>query len=401
MTSALTLDSVPLRVPGVLEEELDGELVLWHDGAMHRLDPVGAVVWRSLDGRGSLTEVAGELASAFGASRSDVEEQVLTLCRGLARAGLFGDAREHPPVPADEPAVGPGPRPGPFAPLRQMPWAHTTGTFYGLAYSFAIRSTDARVGRYLERVLGSLAGGGGPAHVYSIVRTPEQPAYAVYLDDLDLVVVPSAERVIRHVLWHINTEVIRRSGHHLLVHAAGAVLDGRAVVMPGPMNAGKTTLVAGLVADGFGYLTDELVALDLRTGLVDPYPRPLNLSEGSWPVLPELRPADWQTGNDLAPRQWHVDLGSARPGALAAPTPPHFVVAPRFEPGRAAELEPISRGAALELLVAEAMNLHRHGSAAFQTLVAMVRGCVCARLRSDNLPAAVRLVRDLAKNHTG
>ena len=405
MRDDLTLESVPCPVASVLEEELDGELLLWHDGAMHRLDPVGAVVWRSLDGTGSLADVAADLASGFTVARADVERDLLALCARLARAGLLGDQPERPPLAPDEPTVGPGLRPGP-APLEHMAWAHTAGPFRGLAYEFAIRSTDAAIGRYLSRALGSLAlAGRGAAtgasrHVYSVIERPEPPAYAVYLDDLDLVAVASPDRAIRHVLWHVNTEVIRRARDHVLVHAGGAVLGDSAVVLPGPINAGKTTLVAGLVRDGFGYLTDELVALHLGTGLLDPYPRPLNLSEGSWTAVPELRPPGWKPGNPLAPRQWHVDLGAVRPGAVAAAAPPRFVIAPHFEPGAEAALEPLSRGAALELLMREAMNLHRHGDAAFRSLLDLVRRSVCARLRTGSLPGAVRLVRDVVEDHT-
>ena len=45
-----------------------------------------------------------------------------------------------------------------------------------------------------------------------------------------------------------------------------------AVALPGHMEAGKTTLTAGLVRAGLGYLTDEALAFDRETLLVLPIP---------------------------------------------------------------------------------------------------------------------------------
>jgi hypothetical protein len=60
----------------------------------------------------------------------------------------------------------------------------------------------------------------------------------------------------------------------LFVHAGVVGWQGRAVVVPGPSRAGKSTLVLEMVRAGATYLSDEFAALD-RSGLVHAYPRAL------------------------------------------------------------------------------------------------------------------------------
>jgi hypothetical protein len=224
-------------------------------------------------------------------------------------------------------------------------------------------------------------------------RQPVEERYRIYLDDEGLLAAPDAEVVARYVVWHVNHALIRASSDHVLVHAAGATSGGRALALPGEMNAGKTTLVAGLVMAGFGFLTDEIVALNMDTGLIDPYPRPLNIGSGSWEVLAELRPADRDEAEPIPRDMWHVDPSTIRPDAVAESAPLGFVMAPRFEKGTITRLEPLSRPEAVELLHRNTFNRHRLGSAGIRALISAVRQAQCSRLISGDLASAVATVR--------
>ena len=85
---------------------------------------------------------------------------------------------------------------------------------------------------------------------------------------------------------------------------------------PGASGSGKSTLTAGLARAGLGYLTDELAALDLASGQLLPYPKPITVKPGSFAVAardgpgpgPESRsrrraPARW------AGEEWQVAVG--------------------------------------------------------------------------------------------
>lgn len=197
------------------------------------------------------------------------------------------------------------------------------------------------------------------------------------------------------LLWWINRVVCFETTHRVMVHASVAACAGGAVVMPAPAESGKTTLVAGLVGAGFGYLTDEAAAIDPATGLVEAYPKSLSIDPGSWALFPQLRPDVAGDLRRFVAKQWHVPPDAIRAGAVVDSARPAWIVAPRYEPGAPTTLEPLSRPDALELLVRESFNLTRVGRAGFDALAGIVRTSSCWRLTSGDLGEAVEAVTAL------
>src|SRR5689334_21394421 len=74
------------------------------------------------------------------------------------------------------------------------------------------------------------------------------------------------------------------------MHAGAVARDGCAIGFPAPSGSGKTTLIAGLIARGFTYVSDDLVAVAAADGRVAPWPMPLSIKAGSWPLLEPLHP---------------------------------------------------------------------------------------------------------------
>jgi hypothetical protein len=388
--SRSTLDFVPTPAPEVESAELDDERLVWRGAILHRLDTMGGIVWECFDGRTTLGEISRMLAETFGAAEGEVQRDVVALYEELIEEGLLEGGhvrRREAPVP---------PRPGrpPSSPLdlhREIP--HATGRFVALGYDFAIRTDDARLAAHFERVLGSFTSSGSPARWYSVVKGDASDLFDIYVEEEGLLGAADADLVARYLLWHVNYQVIATTLTHVLVHASGATIGQEAVVFPGVMDAGKTTLVGGLVLDGFGFLTDELVAFNLQTGLIDPYPRPLNIGRGSWEVLAALRPSDRDEDDPVPRLAWHVDPGTIRPDAVAPPAALRWVIEPRFRRGNPTRLEPLSRPEAVVLLQRHAFNREQVGGAGIRALVEAVRHTDCARLENGDLASAVAAVR--------
>lgn len=382
---------VPTPAPGVESADLDGETLVWQGAVLHRLDAVGGIVWGCFDGRATLGEIARTLAETFSAGEPEVQRDIAALCVELLDEGLLDGGQADRPDPA--PLIRPGRPPAvPLDPDRELP--HTTSRFLALGHDFAVRTDDPRFAAYFDRAFRSFAAPGPPARWYSVAKVDgTEECFHIYFDGEGLLEARDTDRVARYMLWHVNYEVITATSTHLLMHGAVATTGREAVVLPGEMNAGKTTLVAGLVLDGLGFLTDELVALNLGTGMIDPYPRPLNIGRGSWEVLAGLRPPDSDDDDPISRLVWHVDPGAIRPDAVAPPAALRWVVAPRFEPGGPTRLEPLSRAEATSVLYGHAFNRHQVGSAGIRALVDAMRQADCARLPNGDLADAVASVR--------
>lgn len=295
---------------------------------------------------------------------------------------------------------GPAPQVMDPARLDALGWGHRTGRFRALGFDFAVRTSDGVLGRYVERILSALAvdDEGPPRHLYSLwERSPRaRHPWVLYLDDRREVAARTAPTALSFLLWNINRQVVEASDRLVLVHAAGVERAGRAVLMPAPMEAGKTTLAAGLVDRGLGYLTDEAVALDPATGLVHPYPKPLTIAGGSRRLFEHLDPPVEPAVERYTGWSWQVPPDAIRPGATAAPCRPATVILPEYREGARTRMVPISRGEALVALCENAFNLERMGRRGFEALGRAVSDCACYRLVSGDLESACEAVLGVA-----
>jgi peroxiredoxin/uncharacterized membrane protein YphA (DoxX/SURF4 family) len=99
---ALEAAFVPVGRSDVSIAERDGETVLVDrgSGAVHVLNPTAAIVWRCLDGTGSVEEIVGDIADVFERDKGEVQEAVLEVVRRFGRQGLL----EGVGVPQEEKA---------------------------------------------------------------------------------------------------------------------------------------------------------------------------------------------------------------------------------------------------------------------------------------------------------
>jgi hypothetical protein len=287
------------------------------------------------------------------------------------------------------------PRVAPAGFFDNRDWAYQTSRFQALAHDFTFRSESAEIGRYLDTVLAELAAPGSATTAYHVLDRGDgarKGRWAVYFGDERLSMSSRVSNAVGMLLWHVNQETIRATDPDMvLLHAAAAELDGVGVVMPAPMESGKTTTVAGLIRAGFRYLTDEAVAIDPRTGWLSPFAKPLSVDRGSWGVLPDLEPAA------VLPytHQWHVPVRTIWPGALGGRVLPRLIISPRYVHGATTQLEPVSRGEMLIELGEATFHFHRHGVRNFHVLADLARRCDCYRLTIGDLDQAVALVKDL------
>jgi len=165
------------------------------------------------------------------------------------------------------------------------------------------------------------------------------------------------------------TELTRLAVEHsplLCVHAGVVSGPEGLLAIPGESGLGKTTLVAALVRAGFGYVSDEALAVDRATGQVSAFARPLALRGDVWTLLGDgIGPAPSPDSEQLvAPSLLgRVDTDDARVRDI--------VLARRD--GGPLRVETAARGDAVRALLAHAFNHYRAPEASFRAVVALVR----------------------------
>ncbi|HUH05371.1 MAG TPA: hypothetical protein VML75_25415 [Kofleriaceae bacterium] len=188
-----------------------------------------------------------------------------------------------------------------------------------------------------------------------------------------------------------NQMIAHASGHWVL-HGAGLVVDGRAIVLSGPSGAGKSTMTLGLIARGAQYLSDEYVAVgpDGVRGVT----RALAFDQTpAAPVPPDFALVHYplQTAAGLVDQPVH----RPPPGARAVqPAPLGAVVLLRHAPAESPGLRPISGAQALERLWEQTMN---RSDAALAVATATLGACPVRELVTRDVDGGCRALEELIR----
>lgn len=258
---------------------------------------------------------------------------------------------------------------------------HRLGPYDALGYCFEVATDDDRVAGWLERLLAGLVDEGSGGVPYRL-RTSGSGCVLQWRGER-LARTGSAAGALDHLVWHVNRQVMESLDGPVMLHAGAVARAGRAVVVSGPSGAGKSTLTAALVGAGFGYLSDEVAALDPETGRVRPYPKPLGLRPPAEQLLPGHR--DWID----------VEGGWLVPPArvVREPVPPGLIVLLAREPGADVVVERISPARAVSQLATQTSHFGSRPRLSLSVLADLARSAPAVRLRHDDLDAAVAAVR--------
>ncbi|GGM84836.1 hypothetical protein GCM10009721_06970 [Terrabacter tumescens] len=108
-----------------------------------------------------------------------------------------------------------------------------------------------------------------------VVPTPRGRVRTIRSEQSDLPLTRPLSHRLAYDLTDLGIDLL--SGRAVLLHAAGLSRpDGSVVALVAASGTGKTTAAARLARGGFGYVTDETVAV-LEDGTVPPFPKPLSL----------------------------------------------------------------------------------------------------------------------------
>ncbi len=191
----------------------------------------------------------------------------------------------------------------------------------------------------------------------------------------------SAEGLFRQIL-SITNEYASYATSYATVHAGAArTPDGQLVVLPGQIDAGKSTLIAALVRAGCAYGGDESIGLLPDTLSVTTYLKPIPLSAESRRAIG--LPAQSSGTTSVAELREDTTLVE---GALQAPS---SIVLPRYDSGASGvRLERLGTLEALRELLANTHNLGRAGSIALAAVAKAAESIPVTRIVYDDATAA-------------
>lgn len=273
------------------------------------------------------------------------------------------------------------------------------GPYRALEHVFVVEGVDSEpVRARLEHALEPLAVPNVPESEVAYRVTPMSGSamapYRVMYGTQLLAKGQGAFHAAGYVLWHVNQRAVTEDrSRHMVLHAAGVERDGVLVLLLGDSGVGKTTTTAGLLREGFRYLTDEAVAVDRKSLETIAFPKALALNDDVAGLF-----LDGASSGGLGPWDpvrhltWR-DLGS--PG-LTGGLVPRLVVA-LSKPGSGAGLAPGDWGpvdtADLTLFLAQAtFRLRSRPRQNLEAAAALADRVLACSLVTGDVDASVSMI---------
>lgn len=274
----------------------------------------------------------------------------------------------------------------------------TLGPYRALDLAFAVTVEQAELGlaARLERCLEGLTDTcAGPAKQYRLAPDESAapavdggPSYLLRYEGDIVGRGMTLEAAHSLLAWHVNSSCVETTLQRTtLLHSAAVVRDGLALALPATMESGKSTTTTGLLRRGWAYLTDEAVEIRPADFEVQPFPKSVALDPGSWPLFPELKPADVHPDA----RQWHIPP-STFPAGVAQPAPLLAVVSPKYAADAPTHLERLGGSEAVMQLAPATFAFSRHPERNLAFLATLVRRVPVYRLTIGDLESGLDAV---------
>jgi HprK-related kinase A len=192
--------------------------------------------------------------------------------------------------------------------------------------------------------------------------------------------------------WGMNWCISVHGNQFLVIHAAAIERGGRVAILPGEPGAGKSTLTALLVHNGWRLLSDELTLINLDDLQVHPLSRPISLKNESIAIVRSAFGS--AVLSDEFPDTTKGTVALMRPPVASVTRAgeramPGWIIFPRFKPGAPTSLRRRSRGAAFISIADNAFNYSIHGGRGFERLADVVERCDCYDFAYSNLDEAI------------
>ena len=187
---------------------------------------------------------------------------------------------------------------------------------------------------------------------------------------------------VERLRYEVVLRLIQARSDLLWLHAGAAASRCSSVVILGSWGRGKSTLVTSLYANGWTYLSDDIIALDPNSGSAIPFPLTPMVREDPGQELPLERLSELQkTVVHLLPERVCRD-----------PVPIRTVVFPVYRRGCHTELLPCSPATAALELLQNCVNFPSHREAAVRYLCDLVTKVPAFRLSYSDGRLAAELI---------
>ncbi|MCF2947727.1 HprK-related kinase A [Paraglaciecola aquimarina] len=188
--------------------------------------------------------------------------------------------------------------------------------------------------------------------------------------------------------WGMNWCVAGHKHNYLLLHGAVLEKNGEAMIFPAPPGSGKSTLTAYLSHTGWRLLSDEMTVINLTTGLVEPFVRPICLKNNSIDLFHSWFPDAFIS--NIAKDTNKGDVAHVKPpidsvNRYLEPAKVKAIVLPKYDKNVELDIYALNKCDAYKAVSTNAFNEGVMGKEGFESAVNLVESCDTVEIHYNNL----------------
>ncbi len=355
----------------------DGLITLDNAGTMRVFDALAAALWYALaQGHDPITLVE-DIAAAQGRLAGEAANDLIRLWH-------------EPPSPDNSPESPPLATP-PFSPVC---W---NASLCGLDLAI---SAEAQQAEWLRMILPEARkSADGTAHRIAILPSGGG-VQALIVEGREILRTHEPD-LLQGAIYQACLDI--RHGHpdwRAIMHGAAVALGDGAIGLPAPSGSGKSTLTALLLARGYSYLADDLLAI-LPDGAAAPWPTAISVKPGSLEIVDQAWPGALAAAQRRIAKGLDTRLLSVPQNqCVAAPVRLRALVMPRYDPGGDNRLTPLRPLDALAELARDRLWIgYPLTPARIADFTAWLKQLPCFMIRY-NMPARVDdALREILQGH--
>lgn len=196
----------------------------------------------------------------------------------------------------------------------------------------------------------------------------------------------TVDETIREDLWllqavkyEVVTGLIAARPDLLWFHAGAVANANGAILIAGPGGSGKSTLVTHLYQQGWRYLSDDVLPLDLTTGRILPFPQTPRVRQNTGELVPNDRLAE-------VPK---FEVRLERDCVCWEAMEVRAIVFVKYSPDTPAQFSPCLPGTAALELLRNCLNFLDHKQVAMQRVSKLVRQVLVFQVSSNDTEDAI------------
>ena len=276
-----------------------------------------------------------------------------------------------------------------------------TDTYSVLGCEICLQYSSEAVARTFRHLLSGFPAADAPpsSAPYEIHEDSDKGVYLARKEGSCLGKFSNLLDLVSFTEWKILQNVLREVPF-LGIHAGVVAREDRTILFPGSSGVGKTSIVLGLVLQGWTFLSDEIAPVQKETCRVHPFPRVINLKREAFDMFRTLDRANVLNApgtimnidgvSCVTPKRFNLAL-------CGFSAKVDLIVFPAYEKGSQTSIAEISRAKCASLLMQHTANLKNSPGDALKILGTVAEGARCFQLRSGSLDASLELVTDLCE----